>query len=88
MTGVQTCALPISGLYVCGDAGGVEEASAAMVEGRVAGIAAAESLGYGLNNVQALKAALKDLEELRSGPAGEKILKGLEKLLAKGETAC
>lgn len=78
----------VPGLYVCGDAGGVEEASAAMVEGRVAGIAAAESLGYGLNNVQALKAALKDLEELRSGPAGEKILKGLEKLLAKGETAC
>lgn len=78
----------IPGFYVCGDAGGVEEASAAMVEGRVAGIAAADSLGYGLNNAQLLEAALKELDDLRSGPAGEKIISGLAKCLVKGGVAC
>ena len=34
------------GIYVAGDAAGVDEASIAMEEGRIAGIAAAESLGY------------------------------------------
>ncbi|HIE30570.1 TPA: FAD-dependent oxidoreductase [Candidatus Poribacteria bacterium] len=36
----------LSGIYVAGDAAGVDEASIAMEEGRIAGIAAAESLGY------------------------------------------
>ena len=36
----------ISGVYVAGDVAGIEEASIAMEEGRIAGIAAAESLGY------------------------------------------
>lgn len=36
----------ISGVYVAGDVSGIEEASIAMEEGRIAGIAAAESLEY------------------------------------------
>jgi len=36
----------LPGIYVAGDAAGVDEASIAMEEGRIAGIAAAESLGY------------------------------------------
>jgi len=36
----------LPGLYVAGDAAGVDEASIAMEEGRIAGIAAAESLRY------------------------------------------
>lgn len=36
----------LSGIYVAGDAAGVDEASIAMEEGRIAGVAAAESLGY------------------------------------------
>ncbi|MFH1153211.1 MAG: FAD-dependent oxidoreductase [Pseudomonadota bacterium] len=36
----------VSGIYVAGDVAGVEEASTAMEQGRIAGLAAAESLGY------------------------------------------
>jgi len=35
-----------AGIYIVGDAAGIEEASTAMEEGRLAGVAAAESLGY------------------------------------------
>ena len=33
-------------VYVAGDVAGIEEASSAMEEGRIAGISAAEALGY------------------------------------------
>lgn len=36
----------IKGIYVAGDVSGIEEASSAMIEGRIAGIAAACYLGY------------------------------------------
>lgn len=36
----------ISGLFVAGDVSGIEEASSAMIEGRIAGIGAAAYLGY------------------------------------------
>lgn len=36
----------LPGIYVAGDVSGIEEASSAMIEGRMAGIAAAEYLGY------------------------------------------
>jgi len=36
----------VPGIYVAGDIAGVEEASTAMEEGKLAGIAIAESLGY------------------------------------------
>lgn len=36
----------VSGIYVAGDVAGVEEASTAMEQGRMAGLAAAHSLGY------------------------------------------
>ena len=36
----------IPGIYVAGDVSGIEEASSAMIEGRMAGIAASEYLGY------------------------------------------
>lgn len=77
------------GLYVAGDVGGVEEASSAMVEGRLSGISAALSLGYGKDAAPELQAeALKELDELRSGPAGEKVMKGILKLLGKEGAAC
>ena len=76
------------GLYVAGDVSGAEEASAAMVEGRLAGISAAFSLGYGADSAPQLQAeAVAELNELRSGPAGQKILQGLNKL-AEGGAAC
>lgn len=36
----------IPGLFVCGDVSGIEEASSAMIEGKIAGIAATQYLGY------------------------------------------
>lgn len=36
----------IAGIFVAGDVSGIEEASSAMIEGRMAGIAASEYLGY------------------------------------------
>lgn len=71
----------IEGIYLAGDVGGIEEASAAMVEGYLAGLNAAVSLGYGLAEAESLRADLKDqLNDLRSGPVGDKIRSGLAKL--------
>ncbi len=70
----------VSGVYAAGDVSGIEEASSAMVEGRLAGCAAAESLGYEPEKAAAEKEDAKaELAELRSGPAGARILAGLEK---------
>jgi sarcosine oxidase subunit alpha len=68
-------------IYVAGDASGVEEASAAMVEGYLAGLNAALSLGYSVPDALELRRDyLSQLDDLRSGPAGERILAGLNKL--------
>ncbi|MDF2672701.1 MAG: pyridine nucleotide-disulfide oxidoreductase [Clostridiales bacterium] len=71
----------VSGVFVAGDVSGVEEASAAMVEGRLAGAAAVMSLGLNIEKAEELvKEATEDLRILRAGPVGEKIRKGLEQL--------
>lgn len=65
-------------IFVAGDVAGVEEASSAMVEGLVAGLAAAISLGFGDEKTeQKLAHAGGQLSALRSGPVGEKIRAGL-----------
>jgi len=70
------------GIYCAGDVSGIEEASSAMVEGRLAGINAAESLGYTDAEVNILrKDAMDELDELRSGETGEHIRIGIEKML-------
>lgn len=73
----------VSGIYVAGDVAGVEEASSAMIEGRLAGLNAAKSLGYdnGTYNVKR-EEALEQLKGLRSGPVGEKIRQGLAQLVS------
>ena len=64
----------VPGVYVAGDVSGIEEASSAMVEGRL------ESLGYApVRAADEKEAARSELSELRSGPAGARILSGLEK---------
>ena len=68
-------------IFVAGDVAGVEEASSAMVEGRLAGYSAALSLGYGKESAPKLqKQAIEELKELRAGPIAEVIRRGLEKL--------
>lgn len=59
-------------VYVAGDIAGVEEASTAMEEGRLAGLAAAEALGYGSEELRQRKVEARlALQQLRDGPFGE-----------------
>ncbi len=63
----------VPGVFVAGDISGVEEASTAMEEGRLAGTACAESLGLvDREQAEARKSAIRErLDALRTGPFGE-----------------
>ncbi|MHC4916183.1 MAG: FAD-dependent oxidoreductase [Planctomycetota bacterium] len=65
-------------VYVAGDSSGIEEASSAMVEGRIAGRAAAASLAGGEADFAELRA---ELAALRGGPFGRKARMGKCELL-------
>ncbi len=70
------------GVYVAGDVAGIEEASTAMAAGRLAGLSIARSLGKVTEESYRAchRAVSHELEQLRSGPAGEKVRRGLERL--------
>jgi len=69
-------------IYIAGDVGGIEEASSAMVEGHIAGLAAANDLGHRHPEYEALSEDYQvQLASLRAGHAGDKIREGLEKVL-------
>ena len=71
----------ISGIFACGDASSVEEASSAIVEGKLVGLVASKYLGGIHPEYEKLKQEyLADLDNLRSGPFGEKIRVGYQKL--------
>jgi len=61
----------IKGVFVAGDSSGIEEASTAMVEGKIAGVSAAFMLGYNKNAVKLKKDFIADLKRLRAGPFGK-----------------
>lgn len=76
----------VPGIYVAGDTAGVEEASTAMDEGRLAAAAAAAALGH-LTKDQAdeRKAQIKGrLDSLRQGPFGERRMAAKERVVKKG----
>ena len=76
----------VPNIFVAGDVSGIEEASAAMVEGTIAGLTAALNLGYGRDSYdEKIAAAHRELAALRRGPSGEKIRSGLEHLKEVGE---
>ncbi|QVK19011.1 FAD-dependent oxidoreductase [Mycoplasmatota bacterium] len=71
----------IENVFVCGDASGIEEASSAIVEGYMTGLIACKKLGkthtrYG----ELMEEYNQQINNLRNGPFGEKILLGLKKL--------
>jgi len=70
----------VPGVYVAGDAAGVEEASSALIEGHLAGLAAAHGLYPQVDYEAHRGAALAELEALRAGPTGAKIRVGLSKM--------
>lgn len=67
-------------IYIAGDASGIEEASTALVEGRLAGLCAAESLGFPISS--GTKDEIhRQLDLLRAGPFGEARKKAKERIL-------
>lgn len=70
-------------IWVAGDASGIEEASAAMVEGRVAGHSAAKALGLPVDDGK-FDEYWTRLHHLRAGEVGEKILAGINQVLVQG----
>lgn len=71
----------IEGIYTCGDAASIEEASSAIVEGYITGLAVSAYLGNKHPEYEKLIGQYKEeLTNLRSGPFGKKIRQGLEKL--------
>lgn len=72
-------------IYVCGDLASIEEASTAMLEGRIAGARAYASL-YGTNReADAVAAdAARELAVIRSSPFEARIVSGRQRLMAQG----
>ena len=72
------------GVFVAGDISGVGEASTAMDEGRLAGIAVAERLGFvEEGELEAESARIHHrLEALRSGPFGKRVRDGKQRIHA------
>ncbi|MFO7882493.1 MAG: FAD-dependent oxidoreductase [Kosmotogaceae bacterium] len=68
-----------SNVFVAGDVSGIEEATTAMIEGRIAGLNVAKDLSKKVSehDLDSLKSQIKNF---RSGPTSEKVRKGLEKL--------
>ncbi len=70
----------VNGLYCCGDASGIEEATAAMLSGSIAALHACYSIFPDIQDYQEQMQRLQSaLTELRAGPFGEKIRKGLSR---------
>lgn len=73
-------------VYVAGDVSGVEEASAAMLEGEIAGLSAVIDLEKENDKLESMRNnCVRELIELRSGPKSEKIRCGLQKLRRQEE---
>lgn len=71
----------IKNIYVAGDSAGIEEASSAMVEGSIAGLAASHDLEFKYESYdQEMQELLEELEGLRGGEKGAHIRKGYQKV--------
>ncbi|WP_353894261.1 NAD(P)/FAD-dependent oxidoreductase [Proteinivorax hydrogeniformans] len=69
----------VDNIYVAGDVSGIEEASSAMVEGKVAGLALAMDI-KGENFEMEIEQAFRSLKWLREGETALNLRKGLEKI--------
>jgi len=79
----------VPGIYVAGDTAGVEEANTAIDEGRLAGVAIAQSLGLlASEEAEAQKKEIRDrLTALRQGPFGERRLSAKQRIFGGGMNA-
>ncbi len=72
----------IENIFVAGDVSGVEEASSAIVEGYLTGLIAAKKIGKTHPDYEKLYLDFKNqLQNLRSGPFGEKLRVGLKEIV-------
>jgi len=79
----RTMRTSVPDFYVAGDASGIEEASAAMIEGRIAGFSSAVALGYPAEHDK-VDEYWERLDSLRRGEAGARIRQGIECVLVQG----
>ncbi|KPJ72051.1 hypothetical protein AMJ52_07600, partial [candidate division TA06 bacterium DG_78] len=71
-------------IFVCGDLACIEEASTAMLEGKIAGAKAYESLfGKTKKADEVATQAIKELAIIRSSPFEERIVFGKKRLIAQ-----
>ena len=79
----------VPGIYVAGDVSGIEEASTALEEGRLAGIVAASAMGKtSEHDQQQLQAIADRLCSLRGGPFCQPIQDAKSELVELGEEVC
>jgi len=72
----------VKGVYIAGDVSCIEEASTALMEGIIAGISAAFSLGYKNDDAKReLEEVFKNLDEFRSGPRYIRIKEALKNVI-------
>lgn len=75
-----------AGLFVAGDVAAIEEASAAMVEGYLSGLCAADYCGYRTQDYERDREDLQNqLAALRGGPTGRHINEGIAALMERGD---
>jgi len=77
----------LPGLYVAGDVTGIEEASVAMEQGRMAGLSAAQALGYlPQDEAEVAKTAVRHrLDTLRVGSFGNTRARARKKILSRAQ---
>jgi len=68
-----------SNVFVAGDVSGIEEATTAMIEGKIAGLNAAKDLSRKIDEKK-LGNLKSQIENFRSGPTSQKVRQGLQKL--------
>ncbi|MFP3953918.1 MAG: hypothetical protein ACLFVS_07325, partial [Candidatus Acetothermia bacterium] len=66
--------------FIAGDCSGVEEASSAMMEGRIAGLSAAKQIGLDEGFNEKLRKNEEELERLRGGEVASEVRAGLREV--------
>jgi len=69
----------VDNLFVAGDLAGIEEATTAMIEGKIAALTITEEV-KGLDLSEEIERLQKKLAIFRSGPTSEKVRRGLERM--------
>jgi sarcosine oxidase subunit alpha len=78
----------VENIFTAGDSSGIEEASAAMVEGYLAGLHAAKKIGRINENYDELLTDYKgQLDSLRAGPLGKHIRDGVDQIERRRDNA-